>query len=396
MFTIPGHEMKALSSEVPQDTLPTSTMNAWKAWPWGWIPSVVGLFLSFQASLFPSKSASDFVNLPLGLLGCFTLSVIVHELAHFFVGRWMGLPIWRLRIGNGSIVFDKEFATFRLVVGEIPFSGAVYEFYVLGNMRHHRWKRFLMVGAGPAANAVMVLAGALLTARTDLADLPLTSFPLLMCWVNACLVLFSLFPYRAKVDGAKTPNDGLMLIHLLLNKSFKTPEHSTSSGQRAARLSQASWRWIVRNSKPEPVLQHYRNYLNHPALPADARCQLLDAFATCVLMFGATDFLSEADRYSAELLEAKPDEWTVKGTRGSVLVDKGETEAGMAMLQEVMRHDPSEFDRAIGACFLALGEIKRKNLGAALESLRLARALDPNCGALPRLESLLNRQKLDG
>jgi cytochrome c-type biogenesis protein CcmH/NrfG len=71
------------------------------------------------------------------------------------------------------------------------------------------------------------------------------------------------------------------------------------------------------------------------------------------------------------------------------LVDQGKIEAGMAMLQEVMKHDPSEFDRAICACFLALGEIKQGNLSKAKEWIQLAQKLDPNCGALPRIESRL-------
>ena len=140
----------------------------------------------------------------------------------------------------------------------------------------------------------MAVVCALIAFRGDLSELKLTSFPLLMFWVNAWLVLISLVPYRTKVDGVRTPNDGLVLIHLLLNIKSKTSKDPAASGQDAARLSHPSWRWLIRNTRPEPFLQKYRDYLNKPALPAEARGEILDRFATSVLLYGATEFLPEA------------------------------------------------------------------------------------------------------
>ena len=113
-------------------------------------------------------------------------------------------------------------------------------------------------------------------------------------------------------------------------------------------------------------------------------------------MYGAKDFLPEADQYSLELLRIKPDEWTVKGTRGSILVEKGELERGMRMLSEVIEHDPSTFDRAIAASFLALGELKKNNRESALKWLRVANDLDPECASARRVQSILDEQNSAG
>ncbi len=137
------------------------------------------------------------------------------------------------------------------------------------------------------------------------------------------------------------------------------------------------------------ILDECRKHLKTSDLAIEERIEQLDFFATCVLMYGATEFLAEADRYSEELYELKPDEWTVKGTRGSILIETGRLEEGMSILQEVMDKDPSAFDRAISASFLALAELKRNNVDVAAEWLRKSRDLDPNCGSLKRIEALL-------
>ena len=69
----------------------------------------------------------------------------------FSLAVWAKLQFWRLRIGYGTIVYDKELPAFRLVLGEIPFAGDVREFHFLENIGRLRWRRFLMVVAEPRA-----------------------------------------------------------------------------------------------------------------------------------------------------------------------------------------------------------------------------------------------------
>jgi hypothetical protein len=59
------------------------------------------------------------------------------------------------------------------------------------------------------------------------------------------------------------------------------------------------------------------------------------------------------------------------------------------MLKDVIQHDPSSFDRAIAASFLALAEFKQNNREAAVQWLRISRDFDPHCASMHRIESLL-------
>src|SRR5262249_2848238 len=141
------------------------------------------------------------------------------------------------------------------------------------------------------------------------------------------------------------------------------------------------WKAILEMGKLDLYLAGYRRALPQAGSGSEARRLLLDSFATGVLLAGATEYLPEADSYSAELLRDYPNDWTLRGTRGSVLIETGRIEEGMAMLREVMENDDSVFDRAISAAFLALGEIRRQRPAAARQWLVQARDLDPRCVA---------------
>ena len=79
----------------------------------------------------------------------------------------------------------------------------------------------------------------------------------------------------------------------------------------------------------------------------------------------------------------------MKGTRGSVLIEMGELEEGVKLLNQVVEHDPSAFDRAIAASYIALAEIKRGQHEAASVWLAKAQAFDPHCVPLKRFQKML-------
>ena len=203
-----------------------------------------------------------------------------------------------------------------------------------------------------------------------------------MIVANGLMLMWSLVPHYLQTGG---PNDAMYILELLRGKPSKT-----RPAKRAIEDLTPSWSWTVKQVPSENFLKHYREQLKHPNLSADQRCILLDAFVTCVLMYGATDHLAEADQYSEELLRLKPDEWTIKGTRGGVLVEKGELQAGIAMLEDVMAHDHNANDRAISASFLALAHLKKNDRTEALRWLAISRQIDPDCASMHRIATLLN------
>jgi hypothetical protein len=325
----------------------------------------------------------------LGVYTCFALSVIIHELAHFYAGRWLGLKPWRLTIGHGPILLEKEYRSFTLVLKVFPYSGAVYPFPTSFNPNLIRWRMLLMVAAGPMSNALLFGIFTFIALQSP-KFMTFTAIPMQMLIANGWALLFTLFPHVGTYDGRRLPSDGLNMIYLLRGRSPPVEQYKYSGNRDEMRQSRPSWKWIVSQVRPELYLLEWRQQLADSKLSPDERCGALDGFATCVLMYGANEFLEEADRYSEELLRLKPDEWTVKGTRGGVLIEIGRIEEGTAMLKDVMQHDPSVFDRAISASFLALGELRQNNREAAVQWLRTSRELDPQCGSLHRIEKLMS------
>ena len=347
----------------------------------GWLPALAGLASWVLAGLYPRAQMHFFL---LGLVTSIVVSVIAHELAHFIAARLLGLNPWWFNIGHGAILFEKQFRKVRLTLKEFPYSGLVFPLIIGNEQSRARWKVVVMVAAGPLSNAILFGTFWVNTPKInaiDFSNWDLISWE--MCIANAYLLLVALVPFQATKKTVKLPNDGLHLILLLFGQWL---------GSWAENLRKGSWDLIVNQVKAETLLRLYRDQLNDPTLSQDKRVLVLDGFATCVLMYGAYEFLQEADCYSQELFEIKPAEWTVKGTRGSILVETGDIERGMAMLSQVMEHDPSAFDRAIAASFLALGELKRSNRESALKWLRISHDLDPDCASAHRVQSLLDSQ----
>jgi len=85
--------------------------TSWKAWPWWWLASVLGLLLISSVQIWPKLDVPFILVFAFGWMGCCAISVTGHELAHFFVGRWARLQIWCLRIGGGKVVFQKGVPT---------------------------------------------------------------------------------------------------------------------------------------------------------------------------------------------------------------------------------------------------------------------------------------------
>lgn len=348
----------------------------------GYLPAGCGGLHWILASITGNDGFSGFPVL--GCLWWLTASVVLHELGHFVAGLLLGLKPWMICIGHGPIIFERAFRNLKLVLRASPYSGAVYPFILQPELNSVRWKSFAMVFAGPLTNGLLLaLVGRIVLHPAR--ELTLGHAPEQIALVNLYLLAISLVPFRGRLDGVLTPNDGLMLYQLAVGKTSPTSPHSTEAEAHLGFPKGPPWLWVVKNAEPSLILAHCRQLLSNPSLNAEERPQLLDTFATCVLMYGAKDFLPEADRYSEELYAAKPNEWTVKGTRGSVLIELGRLEEGTTMLKEVMDNDPSSFDRAIAASFLGLAELKRNNSAAAKEWLKKSQEIDPHCASLERI-----------
>ena len=99
--------------------------------------------------------------------------------------------------------------------------------------------------------------------------------------------------------------------------------------------------------------------------------------------------LPEADQFSAEALKHLPWVPAVIGTRGTVLVEIGQLDEGIALLKKSMALHGEKQGKALNACHIAIGELRRGDLNEAHKYLSTARTLDPKCFLLEEVEAQL-------
>jgi hypothetical protein len=99
--------------------------------------------------------------------------------------------------------------------------------------------------------------------------------------------------------------------------------------------------------------------------------------------------LKESDAWSAEALRYAPNAITLKGTRGSLLVEFGRTDEGISMLQDVLKETDCPLDHVISSAFLAKAFWITADFPRAEHYLEKAERLDPGHCAVRRIKAEL-------
>jgi tetratricopeptide (TPR) repeat protein len=129
------------------------------------------------------------------------------------------------------------------------------------------------------------------------------------------------------------------------------------------------------------------------ALRPELKFMLLNNIAYANLMLADPALLPEADACSAEAYQNAPWHPAITGTRGAVLAALGRFDEGIPLLQEALARSEDEHGKASEACHLALAEACRGRPEAARRYLDTARALDPGCYMLARVEQRLSPRR---
>jgi len=111
---------------------------------------------------------------------------------------------------------------------------------------------------------------------------------------------------------------------------------------------------------------------------------VLDGLACLPILEGLRTYLDEADHWSIKALELSPNDLTLKGTRGSLLVEKSQLDEGEILLREVFENSESDFDYGICAFYLGLIAKRRGNEREAIRLGRIARRILPEPWPLSR------------
>ncbi len=352
-------------------------------------------------------------------LACFMTSyvamVLPHELGHALTAMALGMRLFTVEIGVlGRVLFEPEILGCEFLFRSVPLGGCVRA--SPKNLRFVRTKHFFVVAAGPMTNAVALVAVLWL--------IGMSREHAVLCWALAAFVFANifklavgLFPRMVWMPGGRTPNDGLLLLRIFfMPDTALAAWHSSTLVQESllslarGRISDAEARLaVVKATYPndaspefiEPAIfseqrryrearEAYLRLLDKSDLSAAQKPVIQNNIAWADLMIGDESLLGEADRLSQAAIEEIPERPYVRGTRGSVLIELGQIEAGIPLLLQAMRENRRE-NSALNACYLAIAEGKRGNYRSAQQYLATAKRRDTDCPLLDRATSALER-----
>ena len=355
---------------------------------------------------------SAIVVVLVGSLMMFT-GIIVHELGHLcgcLLAGWKPLSV-HFGSGRSRTLFHRGDTSFQ--IGLNPFNGLVRVVAVKRDF--YRLKYFLIVLAGPVATAALALT-ALALSIMDLP--PLFHYLAGLCMITQFMLLAGLIiPHITRIDGQRRPNDSLLLWKILRMKKTQVETNFIQHRKALAvfYLKQDRIADATAVIEPAPQLpagplnvklqllylqlmavekfQEARESMRHLSreMEGDAkiRAETLDALACIPLFSGYMELLDDAmDCIGRALIEA-PEMITLKGTKASLLVEKGRLDEGMSMLEEVLAKTESDNDRAICKYYMALAYRRKGEVNRAHEWLRDAQKFAPQCLVRQRISQEL-------
>jgi tetratricopeptide (TPR) repeat protein len=338
--------------------------------------------------------------------------IIFHELAHAAVAKLLGLRVFGIIIGMGKTIWSGKYFGTEWTINLLPLGGIT----LVGTrpVPRIRWKLFLIYLAGPASHLLMAVV--LFFAQQTLSVFSF-EYQLLMSLVvaNIVLAVTNLYPFQVSLTTGMQGTDGWHLLRVPFLSEVELGKRYI--GYFAGEALQAytmndfdsARKWVDRALSFDPTSGIARNVLGiiqmasgeHSASRATflqileteeakepgLHYILLNNVAYLNALLRDPALLPEADDYSSQAFQHLPWVPAVMGTRGTVLVELGKFEEGIALLKKSMSQHIDRQSKALNACHIAVGELRRGDPGAASKYLVTAKTLDPDCFLVPYVES---------
>jgi tetratricopeptide (TPR) repeat protein len=370
--------------------------------------------------------------------------IAAHEAGHA-LGAWLvGLRVFLVRIGEGRLLGSIRVGKVRWELRAFVANGATYQGYP--TLRFFRLKFFLVVLAGPLMNATVLAAAlwwrplAVLVGQIGHWSKAPGLLPLPVFVVGSLfLLLMSLVPHRFRAAGTVHASDGLqLLLAPFLSRAVRENTHALyffleGGDCLSERRCADALRWYERGLEHYPhcpinrlgascALIEMRRFDEADLRLADLRGRnelgrafqalVEDAAATAVLGrviearcrrpddLGAPEadtsarlaaLFEEGERRSQEALDAGSKlppsvQWSLMGTYGSLLVERGRLDEGAVILRLALAEVEGASARAYCQCYLAVVAARQGRPEEARAALEKARRLCPDHIALERAE----------
>jgi len=378
-------------------------------------PTTVAFWLTLAAVL--TYIASVFAwDLPtptrLFWLGAgFVIGVAFHEGGHALCAMLVGIPIRVVSIGAGPLLLHGQIGETKLEWRLSPFGGYAQHYPPLADRRFAT--AFFIIG-GVLGNALVIAIAKSLSFAAS-ASSPLSTLPVSLSDIiipQVIMIVVSLYPFKL----GKTDNDARLLLQLFYGASDDPAKllaaykdlldcyrsgsyrsgsamefHATPASSRIAHQLFYVDRWANIDARREWRDALMRE-LARGKLPAEEEALVLDTLLTYGLVCGDSTLRPYLDAWSVRALNLAPGTATLLGTRGAVLVELGQHEAGKSLLLPLaLAQDDadassadSKFDTLMSQLFLtraefALGKVENAAAMAAA-ALRTAEAVPQTAG----------------
>lgn len=348
-------------------------------------------------------------------VGCMItlLMMPLHELGHAVAAWVLGVPVYKIQLGwYGRLLYRRRFGRCELEMRLSLLGGIVQPAW--RSTWGYRCRSIIIYVAGPLASiSATVSIYLFLQARFDIWGSWL-GFGLIYAVVSE--LMQNLYPRSIATARGNLANDGLGILLTLIIPTAeirKVREHYYFSEcaalleqDRIAEARQCCEAGLkhfehslhltmmlglceLEDNQLETARDIFQNLLTHPDCTPEFAALLRTYLAWACLLTADKARLPEALLESKRSIDALPWLPEVQGTRGSVLVEAGEVDAGMPHRQVALQKHVSPVHRAWNAAYLALGCLKRGDIHQAIAYQQTATRLDLNCRLLPRLQAEL-------
>jgi tetratricopeptide (TPR) repeat protein len=340
-------------------------------------------------------------------------STFLHELAHAWTGKKLGMRVYKICIGFGKLFFTGSLFGFNFEYRAFPIMGRVFAAYPEKEISNGR--QILFVAAGPLMNLILVVSAVIFIPQNEwnVKIFVNSIVPLqLLFWLNVFILITNLWPRTVTTPFGVIQTDGKQLLENIRRKEEVFDQRYIDYFLLEGKAHFEKKQYKEARSAYENGLEHYKENFSlltwlglvliqlndfsgarkcfHDAMPFastpvnEALTKNNIAYADA-LMEDST-LLEEADRYSQEAIQTLSWIPSVRGTRGVVLLQSGRLDEAIELLTDSVRLTEDLDGKAENLCFLAIAERVRGNVKKSDQYLMEARRLDPTCFLLQRAE----------
>ena len=340
------------------------------------------------------------------------VTVLVHEFGHICAALLVGWKPLGTDLGDGRMFTVFRIGDMRLRLGVWPFGGTAQS--VARNLTNFRVKQLIVTGGGPLATfGFLVLLWNVFRSPELLSPLPgwLQEMVAYLLYFQAILSVVSIFPRHVTRQGRKMPNDIRKILDTLaldeagvknnfashrrylfefFLREHRIDEARTTLAEMAEFIGSALdtrifWIHALLQVGRKSEAQAEIDTLSKEGVPSVTRAEVLDGIACLPIFWGHRELAGDFLGYIDEAIAEEPEKITLKGTKGSLLIEAGGLDEGIEMLEGVLNKSDAMIDKVVSEYYLALAFFKKGEQQKAHAHLKLAIGIDPKCRVRPRV-----------